>query len=238
MTSPATSEGRERTGAGSDRSWPSRDRRALRRAWATYAGVPLGARAFVAARFAIAPLGPLTEELGTLSGRVLSLGSGLCMIERYLAEVNPDIAFDGLDLDAAKVDIIATTGHRSPRVTLTEADATALDDRRGYDGVLACDALHHFPVGRHAALAADIAAALAPGGVCIVKDLDVRPTWKYRWNRAHDRLVAGPEPIFCRSPDDMAAVFGEAGLVTERAERTDRRLEPYAHYLLRLRKPA
>ncbi|HYI63240.1 MAG TPA: class I SAM-dependent methyltransferase [Acidimicrobiales bacterium] len=214
-----------------------RDHAAVRRALATYRGTSLRTRAFVVARYAIAPLGPLTEELGTLRGRVLSLGSGLGMVERYLAEVNPDISFEGIDLDAEKVDLIEATRHRSPRVRLVQGDATDLAGRTGYDAVLVCDALHHFPPATHAGLAAAIAEALVPGGVCIVKDLDRRPHWKHEWNRVHDRLVAGPEPIACRSLEAMARLVARAGLEVERADRTDRALEPYAHYVLRARKP-
>lgn len=210
----------------------------MRRAFATYAGTSRGTRAFVVARYAIAPIAALTQEFSSLSGRVLSLGSGLCMLERYLVEINPDITIDGIDLDHEKVALIRSTAERSPRVTLAQGDATRLEGRRDYQAVLACDALHHFPAETHPALAADIAAALTPGGTCIVKDLDVRPYWKHEWNRLHDRLVAGPERIWCRSPEVMGRVFEHAGLVVERAERTERRFEPYAHYVLRLRKPA
>jgi hypothetical protein len=74
--------------------------------------------------------------------------------------------------------------------------------------------------------------------VCLVKDLDARPRWKYEWNRLHDRLVAGPEPILCRPPEDTAALLEGAGLIPERAERTDRAWTPYAHYVVRARKPS
>ena len=69
-----------------------------------------------------------------------------------------------------------------------------------------------------------------------MKDLDVAPRWKYHWNRLHDRLVAGPEPIYCRSPAEMAQIFVGAGLTLEHSERLDQTFTPYAHYLLRLRK--
>ena len=36
---------------------------AVRRAFGTYRGAPLGTRAFVAARYVVAPLGPLADEL-------------------------------------------------------------------------------------------------------------------------------------------------------------------------------
>ena len=71
----------------------------------------------------------------------------------------------------------------------------------------------------------------------LVKDLDTGPAWKYHWNRIQHRLVAGPEPITCQSPAAMAALLADAGLVVERAERTEHRLTPYAHYLVRARKP-
>ncbi|MBK6970838.1 MAG: hypothetical protein IPH29_17435 [Candidatus Microthrix sp.] len=90
---------------------------------------------------------------------------------------------------------------------------------------------------RHARVAQSVAAALVPGGRVIVKDLDVAPRWKYHWNRVHDRLVAGPEPIYCRPIDEMAEVFESAGLVVEAKRRLDHAAAPYAHYLITLRRP-
>jgi SAM-dependent methyltransferase len=212
--------------------------RAVGRAFASYRGAPVGARLFVGARFAIAPLRALGEECGGLSGRMLSLGCGYGALERYLAEVNPDLVIEGIDLDAAKVALIESSVSRSPRVTLREGDATEIDLDPVYDAVLVCDALHHFPAESHGRLAKAIGACLVPGGVVVIKDLDVAPRWKYWWNRVHDRVVAGPDPIVCRSPQEMAATFEDAGLVTERAERTERPWVPYAHYVVRMRKPA
>lgn len=198
----------------------------------------LTTRAWVLARFVVAPLGPLAAEVQGLEGRMLSLGPGLCIIERYLCELNPQLRIEGVDLDPSRVDTIRSTGARSPRMTARLGDATDLHETSTYDAVLVCDAFHHFPAERHAPLAQAIARALKPGGVCIVKDLDVEPVWKERWNRLHDRLVAGPEPIRCRPPEELAKFFADAGMAVERAERTDHRLTPYAHYIIRARRPA
>ena len=211
--------------------------RAAWRAFRSYQGAPVGARAFVAARYVVAPMGPLADEFSGIDGVVLSLGSGLSMLERYLAEVRPGLCFEGIDLDPEKVALIAETRHRIPRVGLIEGDATALDRLATYDAVLVCDAMHHFPAEQHAAVARSVAAALRPGGVVIVKDLDAAPAWKFHWNRIHDRMVAGPGPITCRTPTEMADLFADAGLAIERAERIDHRLTPYAHYLVRAAKP-
>jgi SAM-dependent methyltransferase len=106
-------------------------------------------------------------------------------------------------------------------VSVRVGDATLLDAPAVYDAVLVCDALHHFPPDTHKPLADAIAGALVPGGVCIVKDLDVRPRWKHEWNRLHDRIVAGPGPITCRRPAETADLLAAAGLVPERVERTE-----------------
>lgn len=217
------------------------DLRAARRAFSSYQGAPAGARAFVLARYVVAPMGPLAQEFRGLRGTVLSLGSGLSMLERYIAELEPELSFEGIDLDPVKVELIARTRHLSPRVSLQQGDATELHARgqgRLYDAVLVCDAMHHFPVELHGTVLRSVAQVVRPGGVVVVKDLDRGPAWKYHWNRIHDRIVAGPEPIHCRPPAEMAALLAEQGMEVERAERIDHTLTPYAHYLVRAVKPA
>jgi SAM-dependent methyltransferase len=214
----------------------SLDGGALWRVFLSYRGAPVVTRAFVAARIIVAPLGPLAEEARPLSGRMLSLGSGISVVERYLAEVNPRLHIEGVDLDRGRVELIRRTAEHSPRVVLHYGDATLIDEPPVYAAVLACDAFHHFDPEAHKPLAEAIYRALEPGGVVIVKDLDVEPRWKHEWNRLHDRLVAGPEPITCRPPEEMAEILGGAGLRPERVVRTDRALTPYAHYLVRARK--
>ena len=73
--------------------------RALWRTWTSYRDAPTVTRAFVAARLAIAPLGAVEHALRDVSGRVVSLGSGISVIERVVAEVRPDLEFVGIDLD-------------------------------------------------------------------------------------------------------------------------------------------
>lgn len=211
---------------------------AARRAFASYRGTSAGGRAFVVARIAIAPLAVLGEETRDLRGRLLSLGCGIAIVERYLAETNECLEIEGVDIDPGKVELINRTAARSPRVSLRLGDVRELDEPPVYDVVLVCDLLHHLAADEHRPLARAIEHCLRPGGVCLIKDLDRRPRWKYHWNRVHDRIVAGPEPIVCRSPDETADLFAAAGLVPERVERTDRPWTPYAHYLVRLRKPS
>src|SRR5262249_50318745 len=142
------------------------------RAYASYRGAPVASRAFVAARIVVAPLSVLDEEVRPLRGRMLSLGCGVAVVERYLAETNPSLEIGGVDLDPRKVELIRTTASRSPRVTLRLADVEQLDEPPRYDSVLVCDVLHHLPAGEHRRLAAAVQRCLRPGGVCLIKDLD------------------------------------------------------------------
>lgn len=213
------------------------DRRAALRAWASFRGSGLTTLAFLAARLAIVPLGALDRELRSLSGRVLSLGSGHGIIERYLAEINADARVEGFELDERRVAAAAATRGRAPRVEILHADVTRMHDPGTYDAALAVDVFHHIRPEAHVEVAAALAASVRPGGTVLVKDMDVAPRWKYRWNAFHDRVVAR-ETIYCRSPEEMADLFRSAGMRVADLRRVDRRLSPYPQYLVKLSKPS
>ena len=211
------------------------DASALRRAWSSYSGAGARTRAFVAARLAVAPLGALDGDLRGLGGRVLSVGCGHAVVERYLAEMNPAVSVVGVERDAERVAAARATAARAPRVEVREGDALALGSDGGFDAVLAVDLMHHLEPGDHERALRGFAAALRPGGACLVKDLATDPAWKRRWNATHDRLVAG-ERVHPRPPAEMAERAEAAGLTVEEVRRIDRG-SPYAHYLLSARRP-
>ena len=211
------------------------DTRAAWRAWSSFKGLSPATRAFLLARMAVAPLGPLDPEIRALRGRVLSLGCGHGAVDRYIAEVNPHVTIEGVDLDTARVAQAAAVPH--PRVHVAEADVTTLDPGDGYDAATAIDVLHHVPAGTHGRIAQALHRALKPGGLCLVKEMAPEPRRQYLWNRTHDRIVAGPDPIHCRMPEDMAQVLREAGFEIERVRRLQR-LRIYPQYLVLARRPA
>jgi 2-polyprenyl-3-methyl-5-hydroxy-6-metoxy-1,4-benzoquinol methylase len=203
----------------------------------SYRGASASMRAYVAARICVAPLAVVGRELADVRGRVLSLGCGAAVIERYVAELNPEVEIRGFDLDQHHVEVIDHTKINCPRVHVERRDITRLAEPPVHAAVLLSDVLHHLPPTSHLGLARAVEHALAPGGICVIKDLDAAPRWKNRWNRVHDRIVAGPEPIHCRPLDEMTALFSRVGLDAKRSERIDGRWTPYAHYLITLRKP-
>jgi cyclopropane fatty-acyl-phospholipid synthase-like methyltransferase len=210
------------------------DLRAAYRAWASFRGAGPATRAFLLARLVNAPLGPLDDDLRALRGRVLSLGAGYGLIERYLTELNPGVVVDGVELDESRV--AAAAASPAERVTVRRADVRSLPESGTYSAALAIDVLHHVPAGEHGGIAAALRDALEPGGVCLVKDIATTPRWKHAWNRTHDRLVAGPDPLHCRSPQDMASVFEAEGLEITGVRRLSP-ASPYPHYLVRAQRP-
>jgi 2-polyprenyl-3-methyl-5-hydroxy-6-metoxy-1,4-benzoquinol methylase len=215
----------------------SADVRAAARAWRTFRGTGATTTAFLAARLAVVPLGDLDATLRSLKGSVLSLGCGHGILERYLAEINPEVEVEGVELDAARVDAAQRTADRSPRVRVRRADVTKLDGDRVHDAAMAIDVLHHVPADAQPEIAVALYRLVRPGGTLVVKDIATRPRWKHRWNALHDRIVAGPEPVHCRAPEEMAELLATAGFDVDRVDRIGR-FSPYPHYLVTATRPA
>ena len=94
--------------------------------------------------------------------------------------------------------------------------------------------MHHIPESEHVDLARGLYDRLRPGGVCLVKDIATTP--RRRTVEPDPRPGRGrTDPIFCRDPYEMALEFADAGFRLEDARRL-KRLDPYPHYLLRLRR--
>lgn len=218
----------------------TRDLAASWRAWRSFRGSGPAARAFLVARSLNLPLGDLDRDLRSLSGRVLSVGCGHGLLERYLAELNPRVdRVDGFELDGRRVAAAERSRAAAPRVHVARQDVTSLDPEEGvlYDAALAVDVLHHVPYGTHTALAQALHSALRPGGVLLVKDISTEPAWQHRFNAVMDRLVSGEVDVQTRHPEDMAALFRASGFDVLGCRSVGRR-SPYPHYLLTLQRPA
>jgi len=213
------------------------DRGAAWRAWWSFRSLPLATRAFLLARMAVAPLGPMEPELRSLRGRILSLGSGHGLVDRYITEINPEVVIEGVDLDAGRVHQAQATQARAPRVSMRVADVMTFDPGDGFDGALAVDVLHHVSAESHGDIAAALYRAVRPGGRLLVKEMALEPRRQYLWNRTHDRIVAGPDPIHCRMPEDMAGVISQAGFEIGGVRRLQR-LHIYPQYLIDARRPS
>lgn len=185
---------------------------------------------------AVAPLGPLDSEFMALNGKVISLGCGHGAVDRYVAEINPAVIIDGVDLDERRVELARASEKRQPRVRVRVADVRRLEESETYDAALAVDVLHHVEASLHGEVVSALRDRLRPGGTLLVKEMASTPRRQYLWNRAHDRIVA-KEDTHCRTPEEMARLIEDAGFEIEDLRRL-KRLRIYPQYLVRARRPS
>lgn len=196
------------------------------RVWRTYGGRSPGTRAYVAARLANSPLQAVRGELAALQGRVLSLGAGVGVTERFLTLINAAVTVDAIEREPKRVEAAG----EAERIDMRVGDAMQPLPPGPYDAALVFDMLHHLQYSEHAQLAANLAQVLRPGATVLLKDIATTPRWKHAFNAFHDRLVSREE-VQCRAPEDMAAVFAPAGFAITDVRRVSPR-SPYPHYLV------
>ncbi len=158
------------TSAGMERS-PS-----FREVLARYPRRSLPFTVYALVRMAASPYEALAR-LVPRTGRLLDVGCGFGLWLNYLAFRSPGLRLEGIDPDPRKVSVAAAAGGGSAEVHLQEADG--FPDRQ-YDVVTVVDVLYLIdPDGKRRFLRSCID-ALSPGGLLLLKDVDVRPRWKFR----------------------------------------------------------
>jgi len=152
---------------------------------AAYAGAPRTERLHVAARLRSCPMRAIADATPP-SGRVLDFGCGHGAVALYLAFTSAAREITGMDVDGAKL-VHARAAADLAGLPIGFEQVPPLYRPAGeWDAITIVDVL--YLLGEDAAL--DVidgaAAALASGGVVVIKEIDVRPRWKY-W------LAAGQE---------------------------------------------
>ena len=206
---------------------------AARRAIRSFESAGVSAQAWAVARMLNAPLAGLDDDFLTVKGRLLSIGCGFGVVERYISFRNPHVEIIGLEIDADRVHAARATQEAAPNVIVNHADVTTLTTGTTYDGALVMDLLHHLAPPDQLHLMSKLSQLVRPGGRVLIKDIATQPAWKHAFNMLHDRLVAGDHP-HCLSPKAMASATTDAGLTVDGVQRLSR-FSPYPHYVVRAR---
>jgi 2-polyprenyl-3-methyl-5-hydroxy-6-metoxy-1,4-benzoquinol methylase len=204
---------------------------AARRAIRSFESAGISAQAWALARMLNAPLAGLDNDFLALKGRLLSIGCGFGVVERYISFRNPHVEIVGLEIDADRVHAAHATQGAAPKVTVTHTDVTTLAADATYDNALVMDLLHHLAPPDQLRLMSKLSQLIRPGGTVLIKDIATQPAWKHTFNMLHDRLVAG-DHAHCLSPTAMASAASDAGLTVVGVQRLSR-FSPYPHYLVR-----
>ncbi len=210
--------------------------RAVRR---LYRDAPLGVRIHVRVRWATCPMKAVASVVPT-AGRILEVGCGHGLLANYLAlESGSGLTgrreVHGTDIDGPKIEAARRAG------TVSGATFSSLPPGRlpdgPWDAVAIVDVLYLLSEPQQRDLLRECAAALAPDGVLVVKEMAPSPRWKAGWNRVQETLAVrllgiteGEGGFTFLAPGQLAGWMADDGLTV-----TDRPLHkgyPHPHHLI------
>lgn len=208
-----------------------------------YAGAPAGVQAHVRVRWLTCPFRSLSAHVPQ-AGRILEVGSGYGLLALHLALASPRRTVVGIDIDAHKV----VHAQRAAALATPRGASCSFElappgeiPPGPWDAVVVVDVLYLLDPDAQAGLVRTCASGLGAGGVLLVKEMDVTPRWKARWNRTQEtlsvrvlRITAGDTLAFL-PPAQVAAWMEEEGLAVTQAPLG--RGYPHPHHLVAGRRP-
>ena len=194
------------------------------RVLARYRDLDLGPRAYGFIRWSVSPFDRVLSHVPE-GGRLLDLGCGSGLWLTYLSLERPGLKLVGVDPDPIKLEIAQSADardlelHRGSALDIPGAD---------FDCITIFDVLYLLPAEEKRRVLRACRDALRPGGSLLVKELDVRPRWKF-WPAAAEEFFAvrlvnltEGDKLHFQSVQDLSRDFSDAGFVDVVDERVDR----------------
>ena len=113
------------------------------------------------------------------SGRLLEVGCGHGLFANASALLHPALHVLGVDPSPRKIKAAAASVRGRANVRFREGGLESLGET-GFDCVAVIDVLYLVPRGEWRAFLSACREALRPGGRLLLKEVDVRPRWKFR----------------------------------------------------------
>jgi 2-polyprenyl-3-methyl-5-hydroxy-6-metoxy-1,4-benzoquinol methylase len=208
-----------------------------------YRDAPPAVRAHVRVRWATCPFRAVAAQLPP-GGRVLEVGCGHGVFSLLAATSSPAHSVVGVDVDERKVPHARAAAARAREqgadCEITVAPPGELPDGP-WDAIVVVDVLYLLDARTQQGLVADCARLLAPGGTLAVKEMDLAPRWKFRWNVTQETLAVrvlgitvGSELTF-PAPAEVGGWMAGAGL--EVSHLPLHKGYPHPHHLVLGRRP-
>ncbi len=209
-----------------------------------YRDAPMAVRAHVRLRWSTCPFRAVEAQVPP-SGRVLEVGCGHGVFSLLAAVSSPERTVVGVDVDERKVPHARAATARAREagadVDIAVAPPGELPDGP-WDAIVVVDVAYLLDAASQRHLVQECAARLAPGGVLVVKEMALRPAWKFRWNAIQETLsvrvlgiTRGAEMTFM-DPVEMGGWMGTDGLDVRHLPL--HKGYPHPHHLVVGRRPA
>lgn len=140
----------------------------------------------------ICPLHEVIREVPE-QARVLDVGCGHGLLLNLLAKLGRIRAGHGFDVASKAVRIASQVAEHhgfSPVVGFEHRSIEQGIPSLGHEVVTVIDVLHHVPDQHKAAFVRAVCEVVPEGGLLIIKDMVVRPSWRAAANRMHDLVMA------------------------------------------------
>lgn len=182
-----------------------------------YAKQSFYVRSYVAIRLSLGLI-PARQLNGYLpdSGTIADIGCGYGVLANELASMNNQRNVMGIDADPVRIEVAtATVGQRSNiQFACQDAASASLPE---LSGAVMVDFLHHLKPPAQAGVLESVAAALQPGGVMVIREVNPvhNPRWKY-WMSVAAELVMYPSPKTVKlqnlRPQELTAKLSSLGM--------------------------
>ena len=147
-------------------------------------------RLFIGLRLRMLPLAEL-DALLPRECKILEMGCGYGLLANYLSLASGGRRLMGTDISEKRISAAKKAADGNPNLLFGVSDMSAATGGEKYDAVVIIDSLHYFTPAMQRGILSGACRALNPGGMLIFRDIDADGTWKFAWNRLHERIMVG-----------------------------------------------
>lgn len=157
-------------------------------------------------------------------GRLLDVGCGAGLWLNYLALEREGLELQGVDPDPRKLTTLRASG--SHRIGAHEGSALDLPEGP-FDCITVFDVFYLMPDADKARVLSGCLQRLSPGGTLLVKELDVRPKWKFIPAALEETLavrlvnLTHGDRLYFQPMEELAVAFQDAGFTGVESLRID-----------------
>ena len=121
-------------------------------------------------------------------GKMVDLGCGNGLFSNLLGLKSSAREIIGFDLDRKKIRIAKRTQKLRSRIEFQTGNIVEMDYPKA-DLFALIDVLYLIPFDKQEIILKKCYSSLDKGGILIIKEMDTKPSWKYKWNMIQETLA-------------------------------------------------